>query len=115
MSHPGNPAIPEMTVTELKEAMDAGESVLLVDVREPFERAISDLPEVGQLRIPMKEIPHQMGRIPQDQTVVLYCRSGARSGNVALFLKAQGWDDVINLKGGVLAWREEVDPSIAAY
>ena len=47
--------------------------------------------------------------------MVFYCRSGARSGNVCQFLLTQGWSDVVNLKGGVLAWREEVDPSIAAY
>lgn len=107
--------IPEITPTELKTAMDGDEKMTIVDVREHFERAISDIPETGQLRIPMSEIPHQLHRIPKDERVVFYCRSGARSGNVCQFLLAQGWSDVVNLKGGVLAWREEVDPSIAAY
>ena len=104
-----------MTPTELKEAMDAGEPMVLVDVREHFEREISDLPEVGQLRIPMGDLVNQTHRLPQDEKVVFYCRSGSRSANVAMYLQAQGWENVVNLQGGVLGWREEVDPSIAAY
>ena len=107
--------IPEITATELKAAMDEGRTPHLVDVREHFERSISDLPEVGQQRVPMKQVPEQMARIPRNEQVVVYCRSGARSGQVVQYLRAQGWTDVLNLKGGVLAWREEVDPSIAAY
>lgn len=108
-------AIPEITPSELKDAMDASQNLVLVDVREYFEKAISDLPEVGQLRIPMSEIPGRLHQIPRETRVVMYCRSGARSARVTQFLQAQGWEDVVNLKGGVLAWREEVDPTIAAY
>lgn len=108
-------SVPEITASELKEAMDAGQDLVLVDVREYFEKAISDLPETGQLRIPMSEIPGRMHQIPRESRVVLYCRSGARSARVTQFLRAQGWDDALNLKGGVLGWREEVDPTIAAY
>lgn len=107
--------IPEMTAPELKAAMDEGRTPRLLDVREHFERNISDLPDVGQQRIPMKQIPEQMAGIPKDEQVVIYCRSGGRSGQVVQYLRAQGWTDVVNLKGGVLAWREEVDPTIAAY
>lgn len=113
MSNPN--AIPEITATDLKAAMDEGRTPHLVDVREHFERNISDLPEVGQQRIPMKQVPEQMAGIPKDREVVVYCRSGGRSGQVVQYLRAQGWTDVANLKGGVLAWREEVDPTIAAY
>lgn len=113
MSNPND--IPEITPTDLKAAMDQGRTPHLVDVREHFERNISDLPEVGQQRIPMKQVPEQMAGIPRDREVVVYCRSGGRSGQVVQYLRAQGWTDVVNLKGGVLAWREEVDPSIAAY
>lgn len=95
--------------------MDESSTPVLVDVREPFEKAIADIPEVGQLRIPMGDVPHQLHRIPRDAEVVLYCRSGARSGSAVQYLRAQGFQDVLNLKGGVLAWRNEVDPSIAAY
>lgn len=115
MSQPLSSQIPEITPEELKAAMDGGEPPVLVDVRESFEAAISDLPEVGQIRIPMQQIPHAMDNIPQDGQVVVYCRSGARSGNVVQFLLSRGWTNVVNLNGGVLRWREDVDPSIAAY
>lgn len=115
MSNIGPSTIPEITAKELKEALDASEDVTLVDVRELFERGIADLPEVGQLRIPMKEIPQQMHRIPREGKVVLYCRSGARSATATQYLIGQGWGGVINLKGGLLAWREEVDPDVVAY
>lgn len=111
----GPPSVPEITASQLKEAMDANQEMVLVDVREYFEKAISDLPEVGQLRIPMSEIPHRMHQIPQDARVVMYCRSGSRSGAVTQYLLTQGWGEVLNLKGGILGWREEVDPGIAAY
>lgn len=114
MSNGASP-IPEISATELKEVMDASEDVVLVDVREYFEKTISDLPEVGQLRIPMSEIPERIHQIPRDCRVVMYCRSGARSGAAVQYLQAQGWEGVVNLRGGVLAWREEVDPSIVAY
>ncbi|MDT8341246.1 MAG: rhodanese-like domain-containing protein [Longimicrobiales bacterium] len=114
MSDP-TPEIPEITATALKADLDASRPLVLVDVREHFERGIADLPEVGQLRIPVKEVPERMERIPRDASVVVYCRSGARSGRAVQFLLERGWADVVNLKGGVLAWREEVDPSIAAY
>jgi adenylyltransferase/sulfurtransferase len=115
VSQPFPPPIPEITPEELKAAMDNGEPLVLLDVREPFEAAISDLPEVGQIRIPMKQIPDAMQNIPRDERVVVYCRSGARSGNVVQFLLSQGWTEVENLNGGVLRWREDVDPTIAAY
>lgn len=111
----GSPSVPEITSSQLKEAMDADQDLVLVDVREYFEKAISDLPEVGQVRIPMSEIPHRMHQIPRDARVVVYCRSGSRSGAVTKYLLSQGWGEVLNLKGGILGWREEVDPDIAAY
>ena len=115
MSQIGQSSIPEITVTELRKALDASEEMVLVDVREHFEKGIADLPEVGQLRIPMKEIPTNAHQIPKDSKVVLYCRSGARSGSATQYLLGQGWSGVVNLKGGLLAWREEVDPDIVAY
>ncbi|UCC27062.1 MAG: sulfurtransferase [Gemmatimonadales bacterium] len=115
MSPTGPSTVPEITATELKEALDEGRDLVLVDVRELFEKSIADLPERGQLRIPVSDLPGQMHRIPREGWVVMYCRSGARSGMATQFLRGQGWEGVVNLKGGVLAWREEVDPSVAAY
>ena len=115
MSAPPRPHIPEITATELKDRFDAETVPTLVDVRESFERDIADLPEVGQLRIPLAELATRVGEIPRDREVVFYCRSGARSGSVVQYLQAQGFESVVNLKGGVLAWREDVDPSLTAY
>jgi len=107
--------IPEISVTELRDRIDTGEVPILVDVRESFEREIADLPDLSQLRIPLGDLPSRMGDIPRDREVVFYCRSGSRSGSAVQFLRAQGFETVVNLKGGVLSWREDIDPSLTAY
>jgi adenylyltransferase/sulfurtransferase len=107
--------VPEMTVTELKERLDAGNAPVLVDVREYYEADIADLPDVGQLRIPMAEITERLGEMDQNAELVLYCRSGARSDRAVRFLLRQGYSNVLNLKGGVLAWGREVDPDVPTY
>jgi adenylyltransferase/sulfurtransferase len=106
---------PEITVGELKTSLDAEERLVLVDVREPFERRIADLPETGQLRIPVGEIESRLGEIDPGERIVLYCRTGSRSGWATRLLRDRGFDEVFNLKGGVMAWREEIDPSLTAY
>jgi rhodanese-related sulfurtransferase len=111
----GPSAVPEITPTELKQRLDRNDSIVLVDVREPHEYAIADLPEVGQKRIPMREFATRVGELDPGAELVLYCRSGARSGRLAAHLMAQGFDRVWNLKGGVLKWREDVDPSLQSY
>jgi sulfur-carrier protein adenylyltransferase/sulfurtransferase len=108
-------AVPEITPTELKQRLDRGDRVVLVDVREPHEYAVADLPEAGQKRIPLKEIAGRVGELDPGSDLVIYCRSGARSGRAAAHLMANGFERVWNLKGGVLKWREDVDPSLKAY
>ena len=112
---PGDQETPEITVTELKTSLDAGERFILVDVREPFERKIADLPEAGQLRIPVGEIQSRLDEIDATDRVVLYCRTGARSGWATRLLRERGFDEAFNLKGGVMAWRDQIDPSLKAY
>ena len=109
------PNVPEITALELKERLDAGDDVLLVDVREPFEIAIADLPDHGQIRISSREFVSRYSEIDRDSEVVIYCRSGARSAQATQFLLANGFERVFNLEGGVLAWRLHVDPSLTAY
>ena len=109
------PSVPELTPIELKERLDRGDPIVLVDVREPHEYAIADLPYVGQKRIPMREIAARADELDPAAELVLYCRSGGRSGRVVQHLMARGFERVWNLKGGVLKWREEVDPSLQAY
>jgi sulfur-carrier protein adenylyltransferase/sulfurtransferase len=107
--------VPEMTVTELKERLDAGSPPVLVDVREYYEADMADLPDVGQLRIPMAEIAERLAEMDPSAELVLYCRSGARSDRAVRFLLRQGYANVLNLKGGVLAWGREIDPDVPAY
>lgn len=111
--HP--PDLPEITPTDLKARLDRGEVPLLVDVREHFERRIADLPEHGQLRIPTGELFQRLPEIDRGRTVVVYCRTGGRSAWAARLLLDHGYSNVLNLRGGVLGWREEIDPTLAAY
>lgn len=87
--------------------------VLLLDVREPHELEISQLPQA--LHIPMGEVPARVDELSRDRPLVVMCRSGGRSAQVGQFLEHQGFDDVYNLAGGINAWAEEVDRSLATY
>jgi sulfur-carrier protein adenylyltransferase/sulfurtransferase len=108
-----NTTMKEITVQELKKLMDAGADFQLIDVREPHEYEICNLN--GEL-IPMSEIPYNVDKISKDKKVVLHCRSGKRSGDMLLWLeKNHGFQNLYNLKGGVLAWSKEVDPSMPQY
>jgi adenylyltransferase/sulfurtransferase len=91
-----------------------GREMILVDVREPAERAIVDIP--GAVGIPLRELlDDPRAHLPTDRPVVLYCRSGVRSERAGLALLASGHPDVAHLAGGVLAWVDEVDPSLSRY
>ncbi|MEQ1856515.1 MAG: rhodanese-like domain-containing protein [Longimicrobiales bacterium] len=107
--------VPIITATELKARLDAGDVPLLVDVRETYEADIADLPEHGQARIPTGEFPDRYEELDRAKEIVLYCRSGRRSDWAAKILLQNGYERVLNLKGGVLAWRNEVDPDLPAY
>ena len=100
---------------ELKEKMDRGDPLVLVDVREPFERQLADLPEYNQERIPVKEIPVRGPALDRNRETVVYCRSGPRSAWATERFMQMGFQKVYNLKGGILGWRSQVDPSISSY
>ena len=113
---PGGVGVPfEIEVAELKERLDAGEAVDLVDVREPFEWRIANLGEHGARLIPMGQVADRRGELDPEREIVVYCRSGARSEDVARELRSQGYDRVRNLRGGILEWAERVDPRIRRY
>ena len=78
-------------------------------------RQIADLPDYDQLRIPTGEFQGRAAEVAADADVVVYCRGGGRSAWAAAILMQMGYDQVLNLKGGVLGWRAEVDPSLRAY
>jgi adenylyltransferase/sulfurtransferase len=109
------PAVVDITATELKARLDQGDVPALLDVREHFERRIADLPEHGQARIPTGEVLQRMEELDPAAELIIYCRSGSRSAWAARLLQERGFVNVLNLKGGVLAWREEVDPTLQAY
>ena len=112
---PQDSNIPEMTPTELEERLKQEQPLLLVDVREPHEIQIADLPSVGQLRIPVGQFLDRLEELDPEENLVIYCRSGARSGWAVQQLQERGYEKVWNLRGGVLSWREDVDPSLTAY
>ncbi|HSH46439.1 MAG TPA: molybdopterin-synthase adenylyltransferase MoeB [Longimicrobiales bacterium] len=105
----------EIGAAELKERLDRGESVDLLDVREPFEWGIANLGEYGAKLIPMKELTDRLDELDPEHEIVVYCRSGARSERVTNYLRQHGFPKARNLRGGVLAWGDEVDPSFPKY
>ena len=103
----------EVTVQELKNIIDRKEAYQLIDIREPHEANIA---EMGGELIPMGEVMDHVDRISKDKKVIVHCRSGARSANVIMALEKQhGFDNLYNLKGGILAWADEIDPSLTKY
>ncbi len=110
-----NTQVDEISVTDLKARLDRGERPVLLDVREPFEWNIINFGEYGARMIPLKELPARTAELDQSEELIVYCRSGSRSARAAEFLRAQGFTNVLNLKGGVRAWAEEVDPSQPTY
>jgi len=103
----------EITVKELKEKIDRKETFQLIDVREPHEHDYANIS--GEL-IPMNQIITQKEKIQSDKPVIIYCRSGNRSAVVIQALEQRfGFTNLYNLKGGILAWSREIDPSVPEY
>jgi adenylyltransferase/sulfurtransferase len=97
----------------LAQRIASGVAPMLVDIREPWETAIARLP--GAELVPMSSIVAGTAEVPRDREVILYCRSGARSGRLMEALRAQGYDRLRHLRGGIEAWRVDVDPSVPRY
>jgi molybdopterin/thiamine biosynthesis adenylyltransferase/rhodanese-related sulfurtransferase len=106
--------IPQMSVEQLKARMDAGTAPFVLDVREPHEYAIVD---IGAPLIPVGELTQNFHRLtfPKTTEIVVHCKSGARSQRAALFLKENGYTNVSNLAGGILAWADRIDKSLPKY
>tara|TARA_Y100000588_G_C13625370_1_gene657199 strand:+ start:250 stop:567 length:318 start_codon:yes stop_codon:yes gene_type:complete len=103
----------EITVKELKALMDNGADFQLIDVREQHEAEIA---EIGAKLIPLGTVPENVDKFAKDKQVVVHCRSGARSGNAIQWLEANhGFENLYNLKGGILAWADEIDQSVQKY
>jgi adenylyltransferase/sulfurtransferase len=100
----------EVTVQELKAMQDSGEHFTLIDVREPHEFEQANL---DGILIPMNDAPDRVSEFPKEGKVVVHCRSGMRSGNVISYLEqTHGYNNLYNLKGGIMAWIAEIDPTV---
>ena len=105
-------SIPEITPAEFVERRDRGEALTLLDVREDWELAVASVP--GVLHIPMGAVADRLAELNREQEVVVMCRSGRRSLEVAKLLQQNGFT-AVNLAGGILAWSREVDATIPTY
>ena len=104
--------IPQMSVQQLKQRLDAGDNPFVLDVREPFEYQIAN---IGGTLIPMNDVPRRLNEIDPNREIVVQCAVGGRSQRVAEFLKQNGYGKVSNLAGGIRAWSEQIDPSVPKY
>src|SRR6267143_54921 len=101
-----------MKFRELKPRLDRGDDLFILDVREPHEFQICNLK--GNL-IPLGELPRRVHELDSSREIVAHCRSGKRSAEAVDFLRKAGFRKILNLKGGILAWSDEVDPSVPKY
>jgi rhodanese-related sulfurtransferase len=102
----------EITVEDLKRMKDNGEDFQLIDVREDFEYQMSNLD--GEL-IPLGGILIETEKIDHEKPVIIMCRSGKRSAMAVMQLESQGFTNLYNLQGGILAWADRIDPTITVY
>lgn len=103
----------EMTPAEYVGRAAREPAPLLLDVREEWELAIAAVE--GAMHMPMDEVPDRLGELAKDRDIVVMCRSGVRSAQVARYLEQRGYDKVWNLAGGILEWSAQIDPSISPY
>jgi rhodanese-related sulfurtransferase len=104
--------VAEITPTEFVERRSRGESLTLLDVREEWELGVASVPDV--VHIPMGEVADRLGELDRSREVVVLCRSGRRSLQVANLLQQNGFQ-AVNLAGGILAWSRELDATIPTY
>jgi len=110
----GNRTLPfEIGAATLAELGDSGVEVRILDVREPWELEICRFP--GSLDIPLGMLPARLGELPGDIPVIVVCHHGMRSRQAAMWLRAKGFGNVVNLDGGIDAWAREIDKSMGTY
>jgi rhodanese-related sulfurtransferase len=116
--HPEPPPAPglsedEISAVELKKKLDRRDDFVLLDVREPHEFDICRIP--GSRLIPKGQIPAHVNELNSADEFVVHCKSGKRSAEIVDFLRKAGFKKVKNLRGGILAWSDQVDPSVPKY
>ncbi len=110
---PQQTPVEEISVQALKERLDAGELITILDVREPYERDICHID--GSRHIPMQEISDHIDEFERDREIIVHCKSGTRAAQVCELLGQQGFKRPKNLEGGILAWAREIDPGMRTY
>ena len=104
----------EITVTELKQRLDAGDDLQIVDVREPNEVAFASIPRT--IPIPLGQVVSRLSEIDASRETIVHCKGGVRSARAIEALTQAGFTgQLVNLKGGIMAWSNEVDPSVPKY
>ena len=103
----------EITVQKLREKQDAGTDIVLLDVREPEEVELVQLP--NSVHIPMGDIPSRLHELDPDSEIVVYCHHGVRSLQVAHFLHQHDFEHIVSLAGGIDVWAIEIEPEMARY
>ncbi len=109
---PVEAGVPALTVEELKQRLDRGDDIFILDVREPHEYQICNL---GGYLIPLGDLPKRVHELDSSREIVAHCRSGVRSAKAVDFLRQAGFQKVKNLTGGVLAWSDKIDPTMPKY
>ena len=106
-------AVTQVGPAELKGMMDANQPLCLLDVREDWELALASIP--GAVHIPLAQIPGRLKELDAQSAIIVLCKVGGRSQMAAEFLVANGFGRVSNLRGGILGWSRDVDPTIPLY
>jgi sulfur-carrier protein adenylyltransferase/sulfurtransferase len=110
---PGPGGVPEITAEELKARVDRGDTLVILDVREPHEVQICRI--AGSTVIPLGDLPKRANELDPSRELVVHCKVGGRSAKAVAWLREHGFPEAVNLKGGILAWIDKVDPSQPKY
>ena len=102
----------DMTVEELKQRLDRGDDLFVLDVREPHEYQICN---IGGHLIPLNDLPKRVSELDSSREIVVHCKMGGRSAKAVDFLRQSGFGKVHNLAGGIAAWADRVDPKVPKY
>ena len=105
--------VPALSVGDFAALRAGPEAYALLDIREPWEVALGALPEA--MTIPMNDLPDRLETLPEDRPLVVLCHHGQRSGQVTAWLHRNGYDNAVNLEGGIDAWARTVDPAMPTY
>ncbi|MGB4100958.1 MAG: rhodanese-like domain-containing protein [Alphaproteobacteria bacterium] len=105
--------IPAIEVEDLRRQLDGAKVPYILDVREPHETALCAI--AGACNIPLTQLPQRAQELPRDCLVVVHCHHGGRSARATQWLRHQGFEQVVNLTGGIDAWALRVDPNMERY